>query len=124
MRNHPVAHPPDAVFRALADPTRRAVLDLLRRGHQPAGQIASAFPVSRPAISKHLRLLRRARLVQEHRVGRHRYYRLDPEPLRSVDHWLNDYRVFWTGKLASLKSFLESPAPTTPASRRKQPRQH
>ena len=123
MRNLSVTHAPDAVFRALADPTRRAVLDLLRRGQQPAGQIASAFPVSRPAISKHLRLLRRARLVQEHRVGRHRYYRLDPEPLRSVDQWLDDYRVFWSGKLASLKSFLESPTPSS-VSHRKPSRQH
>jgi DNA-binding transcriptional ArsR family regulator len=57
----------EATFQALADPTRRAVLDLLRRGSQPAGQIANAFPVSRPAISKHLRLLRRAHLVREHR---------------------------------------------------------
>src|SRR3974390_1627248 len=109
MRNRPVTHSQAPVFRALADPTRRAVLDLLRHGHQPAGQIASAFPVSRPAISRPLRLLRRSRLVHEHRVGRHRYYRLDPDPLRSVDRWLNDYRLFWSGKLASLKSFLESP---------------
>jgi len=64
MRNLSVTHAPDAVFRALADPTRRAVLDLLRRGQQPAGQIASAFPVSRPAISKHLRLLRRAEIAR------------------------------------------------------------
>ena len=59
----------EATFQALSDPTRRAVLDLLRRGSQPAGQIAEAFPVSRPAISKHLRLLRRAHLVREHREG-------------------------------------------------------
>jgi DNA-binding transcriptional ArsR family regulator len=124
MRNRSVTHSPDAIFRALADPTRRAVLDLLRQGHQPAGQIANAFPVSRPAISKHLRLLRRARLVREHRVGRHRVYRLDPEPLRSVDHWLNDYRLFWSGKLAGLKSFLESPDHATPVSHRKQSKQH
>jgi len=119
MRNRPVTHSQDAVFRALADPTRRAVLDLLRQGHQPAGQIASAFPVSRPAISKHLRLLRRARLVRERRVGRHRYYQLDAEPLRSIDHWLNDYRLFWSGKLASLKSFVEAPERTSSVSRHK-----
>ena len=118
MRNRSVTHSPDAVFRALADPTRRAVLDLLRHGHRPAGQIARAFPVSRPAISKHLRLLRRARLVREHRIGRHRVYRLDPEPLRSIDHWLEHYRLFWSTKLASLKSFLESPEPPVSVSRR------
>jgi DNA-binding transcriptional ArsR family regulator len=98
----------EATFQALADPTRRAVLDLLRRGSQPAGQIASAFPVSRPAISKHLRLLRRAHLVREHREGRNRVYQLNPEPLRAVDSWLEQYRVFWTANLNSLKAFVEA----------------
>jgi DNA-binding transcriptional ArsR family regulator len=97
-----------AIFHALADPTRRAVLDLLRRGSQPAGQIAEAFPVSRPAISKHLRLLRRAHLVREHREGRHRVYQLNPEPLRAVDSWIEQYRAFWTASLNSLKSFVEA----------------
>jgi DNA-binding transcriptional ArsR family regulator len=98
----------EATFHALADPTRRAVLDLLRRGAQPAGQIAEAFPVSRPAISKHLRQLRKARLVVEHRRGRHRVYQLNPEPLKAVDSWLEEYRRFWQVNLASLKSFVES----------------
>lgn len=98
----------EATFQALADPTRRAVLDLLRRGSQPAGQIASAFPVSRPAISKHLRLLRRAHLVREHREGRNRVYQLNPEPLRAVDSWIDQYRVFWTASLNSLKAFVEA----------------
>ena len=99
---------PEATFQALADPTRRAVLDLLRRGSQPAGQIANAFPVSRPAISKHLRLLRRAHLVREHREGRNRIYDLNPEPLRAVDSWIEQYRVFWAANLNSLKDFVES----------------
>lgn len=98
----------EITFQALADPTRRAVLDLLRRGSQPAGQIASAFPVSRPAISKHLRLLRQAHLVREHRKGRHRVYQLNPEPLRAVDSWIEQYRVFWATSLNNLKSFLEA----------------
>ena len=98
----------EATFQALADPTRRAVLDLLRRGAQPAGQIASAFPVSRPAISKHLRLLRRAHLVREHREGRNRIYQLNPQPLRAVDSWIEQYRVFWAASLDKLKSFVES----------------
>jgi DNA-binding transcriptional ArsR family regulator len=98
----------EATFQALADPTRRAVLDLLRRGSQPAGQIASAFPVSRPAISKHLRLLRRAHLVREHREGRNRIYHLNPEPLRAVDSWIEQYRVFWAASLNNLKNFVES----------------
>ena len=98
----------EATFQALADPTRRAMLDLLRRGSQPAGQIASAFPVSRPAISKHLRLLRRAHLVREHREGRNRVYQLNPEPLRAVDSWLEQYRIFWTQSLNHLKAFVEA----------------
>ena len=98
----------EAAFQALADPTRRAVLDLLRSGSQPAGQIANAFPVSRPAISKHLRLLRRAHLVREHREGRNRIYHLNPEPLRAVDSWIEQYRVFWTASLNNLKAFVEA----------------
>jgi DNA-binding transcriptional ArsR family regulator len=108
MRHRSVTYSPEATFQALADPTRRAVLDLLRRGSQPAGQIAGAFPVSRPAISKHLRLLRRARLVSEHREGRHRVYQLNPEPLRTVDSWLEHYRSFWSASLTSLKTFVEA----------------
>jgi DNA-binding transcriptional ArsR family regulator len=112
MRNRSVTYLPEksaeATFQALADPTRRAVLDLLRRGSQPAGAIASAFPVSRPAISKHLKLLRRAHLVREHREGRHRVYQLNPGPLRAVDSWIEQYRNFWKMNLTSLKNFVES----------------
>lgn len=110
MRDRSVTYSasPEAAFQALADPTRRAMLDLLRRGSQPAGQIASAFPVSRPAISKHLRLLRRAHLVHEHREGRNRVYQLNPEPLRAVDSWIEQYRVFWTHSLNNLKAFVEA----------------
>ncbi len=108
MRNRSVTYSPEATFQAVADPTRRAVLDLLRRGSQSAGTIAGAFPVSRPAISKHLRLLRRAHLVREHREGRHRVYQLNPEPLRAVDQWIEHYRTFWTINLTSLKNFVET----------------
>jgi len=108
MRNRTVTYSSEATFQALADPTRRAVLDLLRRGSQPAGEIAGAFPVSRPAISKHLRLLRHAHLVREHREGRHRVYQLNPEPLRAVDSWLDQYRNFWKLNLTNLKTFVEA----------------
>jgi DNA-binding transcriptional ArsR family regulator len=107
MRNRSVTYVPEATFQALADPTRRAVLDLLRLGAQPAGQIAEAFPISRPAISKHLRQLRKARLVMESRSGRHRVYRLNAEPLKAVDSWLEQYRQFWQMNLGNLKSFVE-----------------
>jgi DNA-binding transcriptional ArsR family regulator len=107
MRNRSVTYSAEATFHALSDPTRRAVLDLLRRGAQPAGQIAGAFPVSRPAISKHLRQLRRARLVLESRRGRHRYYQLNAGPLKAVDSWLDQYRKFWQINLTNLKTFVE-----------------
>jgi DNA-binding transcriptional ArsR family regulator len=108
MRHRTVTYSRDSAFNALADPTRRAVLDLLRAGTRPAGEIARAFPISRPAISKHLKILRRAHLVDEHRQGRHRFYQLNPEPLKSVDQWLDEYRRFWSANLESLKSFVES----------------
>ena len=112
MRHRSVTYSParnaEATFQALADPTRRAVLDLLRRGSQPAGEIAEVFPVSRPAISKHLRLLRRAHLVSEHREGRNRVYQLNPEPLRAVDSWIEQYRSFWSTNLGNLKAFVEA----------------
>jgi DNA-binding transcriptional ArsR family regulator len=110
MRNRSVTYSAsaEATFSALSDPTRRAVLDLLRQGIQPAGRIAQAFPVSRPAISKHLRLLRQAHLVQERREGRLRLYQLNPEPLKAVDSWLEQYRVFWQSSLLNLKTFVEA----------------
>ena len=98
----------DAAFSALADPTRRAVLDLLRGGMRPAGEIARSFTVSRPAISKHLAVLRRAHLVEERREGRHRLYQLNPAPLKAVNSWLEQYRSFWIAKLNSLKQFVEA----------------
>jgi len=108
MRHRTVTYSPEATFSALADPTRRAVLDLLRKGSQPAGRIAQAFPVSRPAISKHLRRLRRAHLVEQRPVGRLRVYQLNPEPLKTVDTWLERYRSFWRSRLASLKTLVEA----------------
>lgn len=121
MRNRKVTSSADLIFTALSDPTRRAVLDLLRGGSLPAGEIAGAFPVSRPAVSKHLRLLRRARLVNETRSSRHRLYSLNPAPLKAIDTWLNQYRVFWETSLASLKSVVENEkARKIPAGRRKQ----
>jgi DNA-binding transcriptional ArsR family regulator len=107
MRNRSATYSTEATFSALADRTRRAVLDMLRQGSLSAGRIAQAFPVSRPAISKHLRLLRRAHLVQERRQGRHRFYQLSPGPLKAVDSWLNQYRMFWQTSLTSLKAFVE-----------------
>jgi DNA-binding transcriptional ArsR family regulator len=107
MRHQAVTRSQESAFSALADPTRRAVLDLLRHGSLPAGHIAQAFPVSRPAISKHLRLLRNAHLVIEHREGRQRIYQLNVEPLKAVDSWLEQYRAFWQTQLSGLKAYVE-----------------
>jgi DNA-binding transcriptional ArsR family regulator len=98
-----------AVFRAVADDTRRAILDHLGAGPLTVNEIAAAFPVSRPAISRHLRLLRRAKLVAEHKSGRRRIYRLNPHPLREIDEWLTRYRLMWSAMLMDLKEFVESP---------------
>ena len=96
------------VYHAVADPTRRAILDRLRDGGLAVNEIASRFEVSRPAISKHLRVLHQAHLVLEAREGRNRIYRLNPEPLRELDRWLEHYRRFWTLNLMSLKKHVES----------------
>jgi|SRR4030081_2307012 DNA-binding transcriptional ArsR family regulator len=95
------------VFRAIADPTRRAILDRLRAGPANAGALAADFRSSRPAVSKHLRVLREARLVVDTRVGRERLYTVDPIPLQSVAGWLEGYRSFWESSLTRLKRHLE-----------------
>lgn len=97
-------------FDAIADPTRRAILDGLRGASdgENVNQIAARFPVSRPAISRHLRVLRQAALVHERRDGRNRIYTLNPAPLKQVDEWLTAYRLHWAATLVALKDFVES----------------
>jgi len=90
-----VTNASSAVFHALADPIRRRILDRLRRGPAGTGRIASDFPVSRPAISKHLRILEEAGLVRGKREGRRRLYTLTAAPLRRVEEWLAPYREPW-----------------------------
>jgi len=97
------------VFLAIADPTRRAILDRLRRGSIPAMEIADGFRISRPAVSRHLRVLRRAKLVTERKEGRNRIYQLTPSPLHDIDTWIEGYRVFWQQSLTGLKAHLEKP---------------
>ena len=95
------------VFNAVADPTRRAILDRLRRGPAPVNELASGFRVSRPAISKHLRVLKSARLVREKKEGRQRIYQLEPERIQEVAKWAEEYRRFWHQNITSLKRHLE-----------------
>jgi DNA-binding transcriptional ArsR family regulator len=99
--------PSEAVFRAIADPTRREILGLLRGGRHSVGEIAGNFRTSRPAISKHLRLLRSAGMVVTHRQGTARICELNAKPLRAVDDWLRDYEAFWSTSLRRLKSYVE-----------------
>src|SRR6476661_7929778 len=94
------------VFRAIADPTRRAILDRLRAGPAPVNALAAGFSLSRPAISKHLRILRDSNLVREQRQGRERLYQLHPMPLQSAIGWLEGYRSFWQQSLTNLKRLL------------------
>jgi DNA-binding transcriptional ArsR family regulator len=95
------------VFRAIADPTRRAILDRLRAGPAAVTILAADFEQSRPAISKHLLVLKQAKLVTEQRAGRARIYRLRPEPLTHVAAWVEGYRGHWMTQLDNLKRYLE-----------------
>jgi DNA-binding transcriptional ArsR family regulator len=97
----------EAVFRAIADPTRREILRLLRGGRHSVGELAGNFRTSRPAISKHLRLLRSAGLVVTRRAGTARICQLNAKPLRAVNEWLQDYEAFWGDSLRSLKRYVE-----------------
>lgn len=87
---------------ALADPVRRQLLELLAGGEVAAGDLAGRFPVSRPAISRHLRVLREAGLVTVRSDGKRRLYALDPRPLRQIDDWLEPYRDLWAQRLDAL----------------------
>ena len=95
------------VFRAVADPTRRAVLDLLAEGELAVKDLQPAFPISQPALSQHLRVLREAGLVSERRAGRLRIYRLEAEPLADVRAWLER---FWDERFDRLGRVLDGAA--------------
>jgi DNA-binding transcriptional ArsR family regulator len=100
-------HPP--VFYAVADPVRRGILDLLRNGERSAGDLAREFPISRPAVSRHVRVLRDAGLVRLRRDRQTLHYSLNPAPLAEIDRWLSGYRVFWGARLHDLRQFVEEP---------------
>ena len=106
MVTYPAAQP-DAVFRAIADPTRREILRLLRQRQQSVGDLAANFRQSRPAISRHLRLLRSAGLVVTHERGTTRLCELNAKPLRTVERWLRDYEALWGESLRHLKRYVE-----------------
>jgi DNA-binding transcriptional ArsR family regulator len=100
--------PADRVFAALANPTRRDILDLLRDGPQPVHVIAERFDMARPSVSEHLKTLLDAELVTETRDGRHRIYTVTPQPLRELSDWLHPYERFWRTKLTGLRQYLDA----------------
>lgn len=91
-----------SAFTALADPTRRTIVELLAEGERSAGELAAEFETSRPAVSRHLRVLREHGLVSAREHGRRRLYALEPAPLAELDEWLSHYREFWTNRLDAL----------------------
>lgn len=99
----------DRTFAALADPTRRAILARLARGDTTVGDLARPFRVSRPAISKHLRVLERAGLVRRAPEGRMSRCELDAAAMREAAEWIDRYRVFWSNRLGALKRYVEQP---------------
>jgi DNA-binding transcriptional ArsR family regulator len=103
----------DRAFAALAEPSRRGVVELLRAEPRRAGDLAQALSMSPPALSRHLRVLRQSGLVEEATLpedARVRLYRLRPEPFAALRGWLDEVEAFWTGQLASFKAYAEGPA--------------
>jgi DNA-binding transcriptional ArsR family regulator len=97
----------EAIFRAIADPTRRKILGMLRGRPYSVGEIAANFRTSRPAISKHLRMLRTVGLVATKQRGTARICVLNAEPLRAVSDWISDYEAYWGKTLQNLKHYVE-----------------
>lgn len=93
-------------FAALADPTRRRIVEMLARGERSAGDVVKRFSLSQPAISQHLRILRDAGLVRIRQDAQRRMYSLDPKGLAEIDKWLSRYRAFWTKHLNALERVL------------------
>lgn len=110
------------VFEVLAEPRRRQILDLLRAGERPVGDLVAALAIAQPGVSKHLRVLRDAGLVTSRVDGQRRLYRIEPAPLREVDAWVAPYRALWGAALDALQDHLdempdqvsEPAAPTPP----------
>jgi DNA-binding transcriptional ArsR family regulator len=100
----------DDTLAALADPTRRHVVELLRERPRRAGELSAAFDISGPAMSKHLRILRRSGLIEEQHIAsdaRVRLYRLRPEPFIALQSWLKEVEAFWAGQLDAFKEYTE-----------------
>jgi len=94
-------------YAAVAEPHRREILDLLRGGERSVNDLVTRLRISQPGVSKHLRVLREAGLVEVRPDGRKRWYGLRPQPLEEVDEWLTPYRAFWSERLDALERHLE-----------------
>ena len=94
------------VFAALANPVRRQILMRLRRGPRGVGELTEGFDLSRPAVSEHLQVLRKARLIREEPRGRERYYHLDPRPLAEVSTWMAAFERYWKQRMIALEAVL------------------
>ena len=94
-------------FEAIAEPNRRRILDLLRGGERPAGDVVDALGISQPGVSKHLKLLREAGLVRVRADGQRRLYRAEPRQLASVETWLRPHLAFWRERLDDLERHLD-----------------
>ena len=94
-------------FQALAEPNRQAILDLLRDGERPVGELVERLDLSQPAVSKHLKVLKEAGMVEIRPDAQRRLYRIRPEPLAELDEWLADYRVLWSKSLDLLEEHLD-----------------
>ena len=103
----------DAVLQALADPSRRTVLEILRSHPATAGELAQALPIARPGVSRHLRVLREVGLVDVRQDAQRRIYTLRPEALAEVDHWLEPYRALWRSRLDALHTEIARGKKTT-----------
>lgn len=97
----------DAVFRALSDPRRRAIFEALRAGEAAVKDITARFPISQPAVSKHLASLKEAGLVDDRREGRMVYYRVAPQGLEPLVDWIAHHQAFWTDRVGRLQRLLE-----------------
>lgn len=95
------------VFSAIANPIRREMLSTLRRGPRTVNDLASGFAIGRPAVSEHLQVLRKAKLVREEPRGRERWYHLDPRPLQDVELWLETFTQYWQQRMTMLESVLD-----------------
>jgi DNA-binding transcriptional ArsR family regulator len=94
-------------FDVVAEPTRRRILDFLRERPRRVGELVELLGISQPGVSKHLRVLRDARLVRVRSDAQQRWYEVDPEPLTEIDSWLEPYRAFWSGRLDALERHLD-----------------